>query len=223
MAINAGDRAAIAGRIRLSAQRVGGGSELARRSSIPRRTFEAYLTGLSEPKATGLAAIAAAAQVRLEWLITGDEPMVGELSSEAPGSFSWPIPSIPITGLAECGLKGWFQQEHLSVTATRPGDLTDPDAFAVIAIGQSMVPAGILQGMICFCSPRTPAAAGDAVYIEKTDETAAIKVFRKIDDSWLTFEGWLDPINGHRDIYTERLAVSVLRKLAPVIYVKRKL
>ena len=131
--------------------------------------------------------------------------------------------AIPVLGLAACGLKGWFQRDPLSMTAARPGDLLDPEAFAVIAFGQSMVPAGIFEGFVCFCSPRTPAGRGDAVYVERRDGFAGIKVFRAMNDEWLELQGWLDKSHGKREPYTDRLARSTVRRLAPVIYVKRKL
>jgi phage repressor protein C with HTH and peptisase S24 domain len=61
-------------RLRLAAKQVGGGEELARKSAIPRRTLEDYLTGQSEPKISRLVAISKAANVMLEWLATGEGP-----------------------------------------------------------------------------------------------------------------------------------------------------
>lgn len=62
----------LADRIRKCAEIVGSGDELSRISGIPRRTLENYLTG-REPQASRLAAIAKAAGVSLDWLVTGDE------------------------------------------------------------------------------------------------------------------------------------------------------
>jgi phage repressor protein C with HTH and peptisase S24 domain len=50
----------------------GSGDALSRKTAIPRRTLEEYLTGVSEPKASRLLAIARAAEVSLEWLATGE-------------------------------------------------------------------------------------------------------------------------------------------------------
>lgn len=71
-------------RIRLTAQKIGSGDELSRRSGVPRRTLENYLSGRSEPKATALAAIAAAASVSLDWLIVGQEPRGPASSAASP-------------------------------------------------------------------------------------------------------------------------------------------
>lgn len=67
----------LSARIRLCAQKVGSGDELSRRSGIPRRTLENYLSGRSEPKASAISAIAIAADVSTDWLITGLEPPEG--------------------------------------------------------------------------------------------------------------------------------------------------
>lgn len=62
-------------RIRHCADVAGSGDALARKSGVPRRTLENYLSGRSEPKASGLAAIAKAVDVSLDWLILGEGPM----------------------------------------------------------------------------------------------------------------------------------------------------
>lgn len=73
---------ALGARIRICADIVGNGDELARRTGIPRRTLETYLAGTAEPKTFRLAAIGKAAGVRLEWLATGEGPKL--LDGEEP-------------------------------------------------------------------------------------------------------------------------------------------
>ncbi|MEW6124140.1 MAG: helix-turn-helix transcriptional regulator [Pseudomonadota bacterium] len=60
----------MADRIRLCADIVGSGNELARRTGIARASLENYFKG-REPQASKLAAIANAAGVSLDWLIAG--------------------------------------------------------------------------------------------------------------------------------------------------------
>jgi phage repressor protein C with HTH and peptisase S24 domain len=186
--------------------------------------FVKYIAGETSPTFEAMARLVREKGVSLDWLATGDGPFhtVQRLVKFTEQTGSRP-PAVQVVGLAECGLKGWFQRDPLSVNATRPGDFFDPDGFAVIAIGQSMVPAGILEGFLCFCSPATPPSPGDAVYVERTDRVATIKVFNSIKDDWLTVQGWLDEKEGKREPYTERLIASAVRRIAPVIYVKRKL
>lgn len=152
-------------------------------------------------------------------LIKGEVVPAAAATASALGA----SPAIPVLGLAECGLRGWYQRDTLSVTASRPGDLVDPEGFAVMAIGQSMVPAGIVQGQLCFCSPRTAPSAGDAIYVERSDGAATLKVYRGTEGEWLVLEGWLDPVAGRREPYTDRLLLATVKRIAPVIYVKRKL
>lgn len=69
-------------RLRMCAQRVGGGNELARKTAIPRRTLENYLNGKTEPVPSRLLAIAGAAGADLLWLLAG----TGEFKPASPGS-----------------------------------------------------------------------------------------------------------------------------------------
>lgn len=69
-------------RLRMCAQRVGGGNELARKTGIPRRTLENYLNGKTEPVPSRLVSIAEAAGADLLWLLAGN----GEFKPAAPGS-----------------------------------------------------------------------------------------------------------------------------------------
>ena len=132
--------------------------------------------------------------------------------------------SVPVIGLAECGLKGWYQGAPMVVSAARPGDLHDPDAFAVMAIGVSMRPAGICQGFLCFCSPRMAVDKGDRVYIELRDGTATIKKYLCRDETWLYFQGWLDPDEaGRQEPYSDQVKLDQVARLATIVYVKVKL
>jgi transcriptional regulator with XRE-family HTH domain len=63
-------------RLRQCAQLAGSGDELARKASVPRRTLETYLSGDAEPKASRLFALARAVGVSLDWLATGEGPMM---------------------------------------------------------------------------------------------------------------------------------------------------
>jgi len=75
-------------RIRKCAEIAGSGDELSRKSGLPRRTLENYLSGRSEPKATAILAIANAAEVSSDWLLTGevDKPTKDDLATPVVGS-----------------------------------------------------------------------------------------------------------------------------------------
>ncbi|MBY0430069.1 MAG: hypothetical protein K2Q10_02645, partial [Rhodospirillales bacterium] len=95
---------------------------------------------------------------------------------------------------------------------------------AVLAVGTSMVPAGLCQGYLCFCSPHDQPLAGDAVFIERMDGKASIKLFLSAGPEWVNVKGWLDADpNGHQEPYFEDIKRTQIKRLAPVIYVKRKL
>jgi transcriptional regulator with XRE-family HTH domain len=206
--------------------KVRSGNELAKAAGMPRRTLESYMSGKAEPKVSALVAIAKAAGVSIAWLATGEAPVhpperLFQFAEETGGREQ--LAGVPVVGLAECGLRGWYQRDPLTVSASRPGDFFDPDGFAVIAVGQSMVPAGIFEGFLCFCSPGTLPSKGDAIFVERADGAATLKVFSGYDGEWLALLGWLDEKDGRREPYMERLLRSAIRRIATVIYTKRKL
>lgn len=110
------------------------------------------------------------------------------------------------------------------VAALVLGDLHDPDAFAIMAVGDSLRPAGIWPGFLCLCSPRDHYDKGDVVFVERSDGTASLKLFDREDADWIDLAGYLPPDeHGHQMPYTERLARDYVRRIATVVYVKRKL
>ena len=195
----------------------------ARRAGIRENLLRKYLAG-SMPGLDKAAAIARAGEVTLDWLMDG-EPQVHTAKRigqfvEATGRNS----SVPVLGLAECGLKGWYQAAPMAVFALRPADLADAAAFAVIAIGASMRPAGISPGFLCFCSPAVAPDSGDRVYVERRDGTASIKIYLGRCEIWLHLRGWLEPDQaGRQEPYDEELGLDQVARLAPVVYIKLKL
>lgn len=67
-------KSVIGDRIRIAADKIGGGSELSRQTGINRGTVQRYITGENEVKAGVLEKIANVTGVSLEWLVTGQEP-----------------------------------------------------------------------------------------------------------------------------------------------------
>jgi SOS-response transcriptional repressor LexA len=197
--------------------------EFADRLGTSAQTIGRYERDERSPDAAFVRALMDRFGIDPRWLVTGEGEMVLSSASApviaAPGAQG----GVPVVGLAACGLRGWYQRDLLAVNASRPGDFVDPEGFAVMAIGQSMVPAGIVQGQLCFCSPRTAPSVGDAVYVERSDGAATIKLYRGADGEWLVLEGWLDALDGRREPYTDRLLLITVKRIAPIIYVKRKL
>ncbi|MEX1206417.1 MAG: hypothetical protein WEB85_14330 [Dongiaceae bacterium] len=178
-----------------------------------------YIAGRNQPGFAPIARVAAAAGVRLDWLWSGEGAMRQDAADPArrPGG-------VPVIGLAECGLRGWYQGDSLAVRAARPGDMQDPDAFAVMATGSLMKPAGIFPGFLCICSPATSCDAGDAVFLERRDGAASIKLYLGRDADWLLLRGYLPPdADGAQPPYDEKIRLTEVRRIATVLYVKRKL
>jgi transcriptional regulator with XRE-family HTH domain len=71
-------------RLRLALKSAGGNSEVARRAGIPLGSLNEYVAG-REPRLVYAAALAKACNVSLEWLATGEGPMV-RLDLPASGS-----------------------------------------------------------------------------------------------------------------------------------------
>lgn len=61
-------------RLREIAKECGGNRALCEKSGVSERTFANWLAGMSEPKVVGMASVAQAAGVTLDWLVTGSMP-----------------------------------------------------------------------------------------------------------------------------------------------------
>jgi transcriptional regulator with XRE-family HTH domain len=163
------------------------------------------------------------------WILSGEDPMlVDERKPDPPPIIQLPwrrgdqpaAPPLPVTGLAECGLRGWYSEYRLAVVTARPRDLEDPEAFAVVAVGESMVPRGIRPGFLCLCSPAAALARETVVYVEKVDGSASLKEWLGEEAGFVILRGWLPPEDGRQDSYEDRIARSTVRRLAPVVYIK---
>ncbi len=160
------------------------------------------------------------AQPRNEW----EDPPLLPPSTETDPWKSTKWQEVPVIGLAACDVVGWFNPSPLAfripLTVEHP---YTPELFAVIAVGYSMQPEGIRQGYVLFCDPGMPIDIGDVIYIETTDGSAAVKKLIKRDDEQVVVQGWLDPdADGAQRPFTVKLPRSHVRRMAPVIVVKRK-
>jgi phage repressor protein C with HTH and peptisase S24 domain len=90
-------------RLRRCAALAGSGDALARKTGIPRRTLETYLSGHAEPKASRLATITETVGVSGHWLLTGE----GGEEPPPPVSLSADrFEMIPVVGTVESGPAG---------------------------------------------------------------------------------------------------------------------
>lgn len=123
-------------RIRECARMVGSGDELARRSGVPRRTLETYLSGRSEPKATGLALIADAAGVSLDWLLLGrGEPIPCGLPAKGPAHAM--LDATLLTQVVSA-IEDWLAANNQTLAAPKKAD--------VIVLAYELVRQGAANG-----------------------------------------------------------------------------
>lgn len=137
---------------------------------VNERTYANYERGTRVPDATTLVELSNITGVDLHWLLTGTSANSIETKDpiEPPVSPPTGATSIPILGLASCGPDGWARLETSISRAETPTSIRfDKDAFAVTARGESMLPFGITEGVLCYCSPATELNIHDIVCIER--------------------------------------------------------
>jgi hypothetical protein len=171
---------------------------------------------------------------RLEWLLTGEgemfhsedqQPDAPSAIAAAPTAQPFIItPAVPVLGLAACGVEGLEQIMPYHLTAS-PIALS-PRAFAVLASGESMAPAGIASGHLCFCDPDQPVLPNEAVFLRQKNNLGALKLFlgRGERGGYTRFQGWLAARDGHGN--QKQFLVEVLNEeidcIAPVICIRRR-
>lgn len=174
------------------------------------------------PLAADIETIAERLGLSYRWLVTGegdpegeDAPPVAKLRAASP---------VPVIGLAACGLDGIEQIMPHAVTASLPS--LGPRAVAVVASGESMAPAGIASGHVCFCDPDQDPLPGEAVFFRRRDDKGALKLFLGAGkrEGYTTFKGWLpaDDKGRRREVVIDVLDEQI-DYIAPVIMVRRRL
>lgn len=135
----------------------------------------------AEPGINKVVALARVLECGVSWLATGQDE---------PGA-------VPVIGMAECGLRGWYQESPTGLLAQAPAAVAaDPSGLAVVAVGNSMRPAGIRPGDLVFCQSGPPPEEGDAVMVELVGGTVALKRWGGRSGDWVTLLGWLDAEGG---------------------------
>ncbi len=136
--------------------------------------------------------------------------------------------TLPVVGLAECGVEGWLQKQPLTFRAECPPGMQPESDFAVVAVGESMFYEGIKPGFTCYCSPRSAAVPGDAVYVLGHEDRASIGLVvslaeKERGEEWLVLKKWHDPDKkGRRASYLLKTNLEFVQQIAPVIYVHRR-
>lgn len=174
-----------------------------------RKTWERYERGETRPNSDTLSLLHDLG-ISAAWLVTGEGPMRHGADAPAAGA-------VPVIGLAECGLRGWYRPDATGLYAAAPPAVAgDPDAVAVIAVGDSMRPAGIAPGDLAFCRSGDP-SLGDSVLIELTDGTLALKRWGGLDAGWARLSGWLPSEDaGPQPPFDDRRRADQVRRVRPV-------
>ena len=130
-------------------------AEMAAKLGVSRRSYGLYELGKTRPTADKLQRMAQTLHVSTDWLLTGTAT-----------TDQTPTHALPVMGLAECGMQGWYIAEAQATFTAPPPGFEEKHAFAVIATGTSLIPEGIKPGFLCYCAPNTPYQPGDIVYVE---------------------------------------------------------
>lgn len=174
-----------------------------------RKTWERYERGETRPNSDTLSLLHDLG-ISVAWLVTGEGPMWSTQDARTAGA-------VPVIGLAECGLRGWYRPDSTGLYAAPPPAVADdPDAVAVIAVGDSMRPAGIAPGDLAFCRDGEP-ATGQSALVELTDGTLALKRWGGSDGGWVRLSGWLTAEDGNpQPPFEDQRRADQIRRVRPV-------
>lgn len=202
-------------------------NDFARTIGLPQTTFLGYLNEAGQSKVkmeTFNTILAKFPQVRRDWLLWGEGPMLKEDFESKPEA--QPQQALAAIGFASCGKEGWSGRMTHSTVVAAPH--LWPDMFCVIASGESMIPEGIGHGHYVFCCPKIPPVPGECVYVETIEGKGALKRFlgeKAINGKGvgITLLGWLDKDdNGLQEPFQLTIDKINVKTFAPVVYIQRR-
>lgn len=214
-------------------------TQFAKKIGVPQATFNTYLnsSGQRKIKLELLAKILNFfPQINKYWLYFGEGEMLKAENREAlqvATSLDEPqkIPSVPVIGFASCSYIGWSGEMTIPMSATAP-HITSR-TIAVMASGESMIPAGIGHGHICYCEPGLEPLRGDIVYVRRHDNCGTLKTFLgwgleagvpEATAGELCLRGWNDrDENGRQRELTITVDKILVKTVAPVVFVRRRM
>jgi SOS-response transcriptional repressor LexA len=96
---------------------------------------------------------------------------------------------VPVLGKAACG--PWLESYPIEPDQFEPVEMRDPDAFFVVAEGESMIGGNIPPGAMLLVSPAAPVHNGQIVLARRGEEEFTVKtLYRKADGTTI-----LQPMN----------------------------
>lgn len=197
---------------------------------VHKNSIGSYESGKTKPDSEFLARVCGVCGVSPDWLLMGEgpyrreeKPASVELAESRPAEGP-AVTFVPVTGLAHCGIEGWYNPRTLALSVSVPPHYSrQGDMLAVIAVGSSMIPDGIREGYVVMCDCGREPARDDAVFVEKFDGSASIKRYVDQDEEWLYLQGWLKPNErGEQHPYSDQLRLDSVKRMAPVVFVQRR-
>lgn len=203
-------------RLRLMMDRLGTRAQAAAIAGVTVDAVIRYLRGGNQPGFIAISKMAEAANVSMHWLFHGEGPM--ELDDMIRQSAAR---GIPVSGFAESKDDGWYMPQISSMQMTL--DLPDPNAFATMVHGQSLIPEGVQPGFLCICSPMLKPVPGDIVHLRRQDNLCALRIFLAEEKDWLVLKAYTDrDEKGMQHPFEDRVKNSIMNEIAPVVFVRRK-
>ncbi|MBI9110014.1 helix-turn-helix domain-containing protein [Maridesulfovibrio ferrireducens] len=153
---------------------------------------------------------------------TGNKPL-----PEVTQDMLSPGAELPLIGLAQCGVSGWSLTLPMAATSSVPK--FHKDMIAAMAIGDSMVPAGINPGNIVYCDPKMKPIEGEPVFIvrrgmdTKKEGEATLKLYMGEDDKWIYLKGWLTNMGTHQKDFEIKQLKAEIKTIAPVVMIRRRI
>jgi SOS-response transcriptional repressor LexA len=96
---------------------------------------------------------------------------------------------VPVLGKAACG--PWLESHQFEEGLTESVEIHDPEAFFVIAEGESMIGGNILPGSYLLVSPSAPVSNGQIVLAKRGESDLTIKTYHRKADGTVV----LNPMN----------------------------
>lgn len=173
-------------RIRQCADLAGSGNSLSQKAGIPRSTLETYLSGVAEPKALKLAAIARAVGASMDWMFAGvGDPPARDLRTEQPLAGFAAIPLYDVSARGGANGAAVVDERIVNELAFREDWIrrelrTSPQNVRLIHVeGDSMEP-DLRAGDIILVDHTDTAAKREGVYVIRMDNALLVKALQRL-------------------------------------------
>lgn len=157
-------------------------NDLSKRTGIPKSAISMYINGERNPRQDRISDIAEAYNVNEAWLMGYDVPMRKDNPDSDTGFDNiYPIElhRIPILGSVSCGVPILMSEERENYIMSGTDVKAD---FCLVAKGDSMINARIMDGDIVFIR-RQPEVENGEIAAVAIDDEATLKRFYRDDDT----------------------------------------